>query len=151
MTVRPLAVRRRPDEALRDFTALEKLALTLEITFAYVHVRWLMRRGDLRAALAKVRGTPPSHPAPGEDAGNAFAGRLGSIVDGRLRHLPGDTRCLARSLVLLKLLARRGLPHGLLIIGVRTEPAFGAHAWVELDGRSLLQPIEASGSRLVEL
>jgi hypothetical protein len=149
MTARLVTVRRHPDEALRDFTPLEKLALTLEITFAYVHVRWLMRRGDLRAALAEVRRTPPRHATSGE--GHPFAGRLGSIVDGRLRHLPGDTRCLARSLVLLKLLARRGFPHGLLIIGVRTEPTFGAHAWVELDGRSLLQPIEASGSRLVEL
>jgi transglutaminase superfamily protein len=149
MTVRLVTVQRHPDDALRDFTQLEKLALTLEITFAYVHVRWLMRRGDLRAALAEVRRTPPRDAA--SDAGHVFAGRLGSIVDGRLRHLPGDTRCLARSLVLLKLLARRGGPHGHLIIGVRTEPTFGAHAWVELDGRSLLQPIEASGSRLVEL
>jgi hypothetical protein len=151
MTVRLMTVKRRPNEALRDFTPLEKLALSLEITFAYVNVRWLMRRGDLRAAVAAVRATPATQAVPGGDAGHTFAGRLGSIVDGRLRHLPGDTRCLARSLVLLKLLARRGLPHGVLIIGVRTEPAFGAHAWVELDGRSLLQPIEASGSRLVEL
>jgi Transglutaminase-like superfamily len=151
MTARLVTVQRRPDEALRDFSALEKLALTVEITFAYLHVRWLMRRGDLRAALAAVRATPPTQTAPGGQPALAFAGRLGSIVDGRLRHLPGDTRCLARSLVLLELLARRGLRHGMLIIGVRTEPAFGAHAWVELDGHSLLQPIEASGSRLVEL
>ena len=151
MTVRLVTVQRRPDEALRDFSTLEKFALTVEITLAYVRVRWLMRRGDLRAAVATVRRTMPTEAGPRGDAALAFAARLGSIVGGRLRHLPGDTRCLARSLVLLKLLARRGLPHGVLIIGVRTEPAFGAHAWVELDGRSLLQPIEASGSRLVEL
>ncbi|MGH2763897.1 MAG: lasso peptide biosynthesis B2 protein [Thermoleophilaceae bacterium] len=132
-------------------TALEKLALSAEITLAYVQVRWLMRRGDLRAALAKLRsgGRPPG--AAERGAAVALAGRLGSIVDGRLRHLPGDTRCLARSLVLVKLLARRGLPDSVVVIGVRTAPAFGAHAWVELEGRSLLQPIEAGGSRLVEL
>jgi hypothetical protein len=151
MTGRLITVRRRPDDALRDFSVLEKLALTVAITLAYLQVRWLMSRRDLRAALARVRATPAPQAVPGGDAGHAFAGRLGSVVDGRLRHLPGDTRCLARLLVLLKLLARRGLSHGALIIGVRTEPAFGAHAWVELDGRSLLQPIEASGSRLVEL
>jgi len=150
VTARLLTVRRPAEDPLRDFTVFEKAALSAEIALAYAQVRWLMRRGDLRGALARVRHVP----APGSDARGGseltFAGRLGSIVDSRLRHLPGDTRCLARSLVLLKLLARRGLT-GTLIIGVRAAPAFGAHAWVELDGRSLLQPIEASGARLVEL
>jgi hypothetical protein len=146
VTARLLTVQRQPDEELRDFSLLEKLALTGEITLAYVQVRWLMRRRDVRAALSAARDAT----VRGRRCGLDFAGRLGSIVDARLRLLPGDTRCLVRSLVLVKLLARRG--HAAkLIIGVRTEPAFGAHAWVELDGRSLLQPMETSGARLVEL
>lgn len=146
MTASLLTVQRRSDEALRDFSLLEKVALTGEITVAYLRVRWLMRRRDLRGALTVARDVT----VHGRRCGLEFAGRLGSIVDARLRLLPGDTRCLVRSLVLVKLLARRG--HAAkLIIGVRTEPAFGAHAWVELDGRSLLQPMEASGARLVEL
>lgn len=146
-----LKVQRQPDEALRDFSVLEKLALTVEITLVYFRVRGLLRRGDLRSTLASLRGATLVESARYDDSGLVYAGRLGGIVDGHLRFLPGDTRCLARSLVLLRLLARRGIPGGALIIGVRTEPAFGAHAWVELDGRSLSQPIEATGSRLVEL
>jgi hypothetical protein len=34
---------------------------------------------------------------------------------------------------------------------VRAKPKFGAHAWVELDGQTLNQPMEATGSRMVEL
>jgi hypothetical protein len=145
-TARLLTVQPRPEEALRHFSIAEKLALTAEITLSYVRVRWLMQRGDVRATVTAVRRTSaaPSSCAP------EFPNRLGGIVEARLRLLPGDTRCLARSLVLLRLLARRGLS-GTLVIGVRTEPAFGAHAWVELDGRALLNPIEATGSRLIEL
>jgi hypothetical protein len=139
-------VQRRTDEALRDFSLSEKAALTGEIVVSYLHVRWLMRRGDFRSALERVR-RPPARRSGG---GTAFANRLGAIVEGRLGHLPGDTRCLMRSLVLLRLLARRGYK-GTLVIGVEPDPAFLAHAWVELDGRSLLRPMHASDSRLVEL
>jgi Transglutaminase-like superfamily len=139
-------VQRRADEALRDFSPAEKVALTGEIALSYLHVCWLMRRGDFRDALARVRRTP----ARGERIGPAFAGRLGAIVEGRLRLLPGDTRCLMKSLVLLRLLARRRYA-ATLVIGVRTDPDFLAHAWVELDGRSLLRPIHDTSARLVEL
>jgi hypothetical protein len=145
-TPRLLTVQPRPDQALRNFTIAEKVALTVEIVLSYVRVRWLMRRGDLRATVAAVRrtSTAASSRAP------EFPNRLGGIVQARLRLLPGDTRCLARSLVLLRMLAGRGLS-GTLVIGVRIEPDFGAHAWVELDGRPLLDPIDAAGSRLIEL
>jgi hypothetical protein len=145
-TARLLTVQPRSDQALRNFSIAEKAALTVEIVLSYVHIRWLMRRGDLRAALAAVRRTV----APASSCAPPFPNRLGGIVEARLRLLPGDTRCLARSLVLLRLLARRGVS-GTFVIGVRTEPDFGAHAWVELDGHPLLQPIEATGARLIEL
>jgi len=64
--------------------------------------------------------------------------------------LPGDTRCLARSLVLTRLLARRGIP-AKLVIGARTTPEFLAHAWVECAGHPVLAPGDESFGRLVEL
>jgi hypothetical protein len=54
---------------------------------------------------------------------------------------PGGTKCLMRSLVLVRLMARRGIVDGELIIAVQPGPAIlDAHAWVELDGRALLPP-----------
>ncbi len=78
------------------------------------------------------------------------AARLGRAVVRMLSLLPGDTRCLVRSLVLTRLLARRGIP-ARLVIGARTAPAFLAHAWVECDGVAVLDPGDGSFARLVEL
>jgi hypothetical protein len=64
--------------------------------------------------------------------------------------VPGDTRCLARSLVLTRLLARRGIP-AKLVIGARGGPDFLAHAWVEHSGEPVLSPGDGSFGRLVEL
>ncbi len=50
-----------------------------------------------------------------------------------LRPLPFDSRCLARSLVLVSVLSRRGID-SVLVIGVAVEPKFTAHAWVESGG-----------------
>jgi hypothetical protein len=55
-----------------------------------------------------------------------------------------------RSLVLVRVLARRGI-ESRLIIGVRTQPQFGAHAWVEQAGHALLDPGDTAAGRLVEL
>ena len=65
----------------------------------------------------------------------------------RLRR-PGDSRCLIRSLVLVRVLARRAIP-SMLVIGVRKNPGFKAHAWVEHEGKAIL----AAGdyTRLTEL
>ncbi len=64
--------------------------------------------------------------------------------------VPGDTRCLRRSLVLMRLLAKRGIS-AQLVIGTRTSPDFLAHAWVEHDGEPVLSPGDGSFGRLVEL
>ncbi len=140
-------VHRRHETTIRRLKPLERVLVAAEIAVTYVGVRILMLRDrDMRSVVARIRSR--RRPASGDTA--ALALHLGAIVDGHLRRLPGDTRCLARSLVLLAMLARRGLG-GSVVIGVRSAPTFGAHAWVELDGRSLLQPIEPTGSRLVEL
>jgi hypothetical protein len=65
--------------------------------------------------------------------------------------LPADDRCLTQSLVLIGLLARRGVPVT-LVLGVEgTGSRFGAHAWVEHDGRPLLPPGTDPEKRLAEL
>lgn len=50
------------------------------------------------------------------------------------RHMPIETSCLERSLVLCWQLRRRGLPAQLQIGARKEEGRFEAHAWVELCG-----------------
>jgi hypothetical protein len=76
------------------------------------------------------------------------ARRLGRAVGKTLRLLPTDSRCLIRSLVLTRLLARRAIPNT-IVIGVRKAPDFQAHAWVEHEGRPILPAGEYT--RLTEL
>jgi hypothetical protein len=73
--------------------------------------------------------------------------RLAGAVTRVLSPLPTDSRCLVQALVLLSLLARRGV-HAVVAIGVRTEPEFGAHAWIESAGEALL-PAGAGEYRLL--
>lgn len=95
-----------------------------------------MRGGDLPRAVAGLRSAEA-----GQAAGLPRAGcfHLAGAVRRLLSLLPTDARCLTQSLVLLSLLDRRGVSASLLI-GVRSEPEFGAHAWIELDGEALLPP-----------
>ena len=126
------------------------MPLGLEVVAAYVRVRWLMwRRTDVREVLQALR--RPSDRARGAHGGGGGDDpvRLGRAVARTLAPLPTDTRCLVQSLTLTSLLARRGL-RGCVVIGSRPAP-FAAHAWVELDGRPLLDPYEFADQRLVEL
>ena len=110
-----------------------KLLLAAEILITYCRVRWAMRRQalpDLVAAIRARRGDP----APLSPSGRR---QLAGAVMGLLAVLPTDSRCLVRSLVYLTLLQRRGTA-ATLVIGVRTEPEFAAHAWVEHEGEPLL-------------
>jgi hypothetical protein len=54
-----------------------------------------------------------------------------------------------QAMVLTSLLARRGIDNS-LVIGVRPGDHFGAHAWVEVDGKPVL-PRGDEFPRLVEL
>jgi hypothetical protein len=49
------------------------------------------------------------------------------------RVLPGST-CLTKSLALARLLRKKGAAANVRI-GVKTDPSFAAHAWVECDGK----------------
>ena len=122
-----------------------KAALAAEIVVAYGRVRWLLRRQDFRSALKSIRTTGACQPRAG-----ATDDRLARAVRRTLRHLPADSRCLMQSLVLTRLLARRGR-RSRLVIGVTPNDVFGAHAWVERDGVPLLPANERAFERLTEL
>jgi Transglutaminase-like superfamily len=129
-------------------SAVGKFGLSAEIVVAYARVQGLLRRRSLPAATAALRRPSSTHYRSTEDA-YRIGLRLGRAVTRVLAVLPYDPRCLGRSLVLTALLARRGIP-ATLVIGVRPEP-FAAHAWVEHDGRPLLQPATEPFERLLEV
>lgn len=128
-------------------SARGKVALAAEILGAYMRVRLALRRTSLPDAIATLR-EPPAGPAP-DDPGRAGL-RLGRAVVRTLRFLPTDTRCLMRSLVLTRLLARRGI-EATFVLGVSRADGFESHAWVEHAGRPLLPPGSPTFERLLEL
>lgn len=128
---------------------MRRAALALEVLAAYVAVRWrLWRAGDFPAALAAVRAVPARSVTSADR--RALARRLGRAVVRTLALLPADSRCLVRSLVLVRLLARRGIP-ARLVLGVTPGEGFAAHAWVEQDGAPVLATGGDRFQRLVEL
>jgi transglutaminase superfamily protein len=135
-------------QAAPRLDAAGRARLVAEILATYAVVRWRLRRSDLPAILAALRagrrrGTR-SLPFAHDER------RLAAATVRVLRVLPSDARCLTRSLVVVAMLARRGIATR-LVIAVRPDPAFAAHAWVEHGGRPLL-PTEGFGDlRLVEL
>ena len=146
MTVDP-AVR----EAMKGFPLSAKIALAVEVARLYVLARWLLVRRGLQSAVGALRGGLRAHSAAGSEQLRFVRGaRFGHAVIRVLRVLPADDRCLMRSLVLTGLLARRGV-YAKLVIGVRPNPTFAAHAWVEVDGLPVLEANEQEYHRLLEL
>jgi hypothetical protein len=136
----------RPDPGPRGLR--DRAAIGFEVVVAYALVRRELRRAPIQVAVERLRPGPATAAVGAEEREEAR--RLGWIVVRTLRFLPGDTRCLRRSLVLLRLLGRRGIA-ARLVIGTRTRPEFLAHAWVECDGLPVLSPLGGSFGRLVEL
>jgi hypothetical protein len=129
------------------------MRLAAEILLAYRHTRAAMRRATLDTVLANTRAGLPGKTLPRPNqrrAELAEARHLGHAVARTLSLVPGDTRCLVRSLVLTRLLSNRGMDSK-LVIGTRTSPEFLAHAWVELAGQPLLSSGDGAFARLVEL
>jgi hypothetical protein len=126
-----------------------RLRLAAEILAAYAQAKLALRRAPIAEVVQGLRARAPTE-SPPTQASLAEALRLGRAVTRLLRHVPGDTRCLARSLVLTRLLAGRGI-QAKLVIGARTKPEFLAHAWVEHAGDAVLDPGDESFGRLVEL
>lgn len=123
-----------------------KLRLIAEILRTYVIVRWRMRGPDLRIVVAQLRGEGTTE----RQGDYPLARRLARAVARTLSFLPTDNRCLARSLVLDAMLARRSL-ESVVILAARAEPDFAAHAWVEHEGKPLLPPGEPGYQRLIEI
>lgn len=136
-------------EPLRPFSVPEKAQLTGEIIVAYIRVRHRLRRLEFPKAVASIRGETATAQT-GHHETMLLGVRLGIVIERVFRIIPGDTRCLTRSLVLLGMLSRRGIAAS-VVLGVRTTPEFGAHAWVEHAGQPLLPPIESSGRQLLVL
>ena len=124
-----------------------RLRLTAEILRAYVALARTVRSDDVGAMVRVARRTQLVAGSTEADP-HATAIRLGQMVERLLTVLPTDDRCLIRSLVVLRMLEERGIPSR-LIVGVRTDHGFGAHAWVEHDGRPVLSA--AGFRRLLEL
>ena len=128
-----------------------QLGLALEVLGTYARVRWLLVRRGTAPAVPILRRGLYAHTKPGPEELRVRRGlRLGRAVVRVLRLLPTDGRCLMRSLVLTGLLARRGV-YATVVIGVRPDPSFGAHAWVEVDGHPVLATDESTYYRLVEI
>jgi Transglutaminase-like superfamily len=115
--------------------AVVRLRLFVEIWVAYAQVRRLLRRHDIAQVVAALRDSSVDDLDPA--TARRLAKRLAHAVERTLRFLRRDSRCLTVSLVLLRMMARRGA-HCSLLIGTRSEGAFEAHAWVEHDGTPLL-------------
>ncbi|MFL5884937.1 MAG: lasso peptide biosynthesis B2 protein [Thermoleophilaceae bacterium] len=123
--------------------------LGAEIVAAYAQARWQLWRRDLPATLAELRACAPAEHMEGDQA-RAAAFRLARAARRVLELIPADTRCLMRSLVMTRLLARRGVDTT-LVLAVRTADEFGAHAWVEVEGQPVLEPASTPFERLAEL
>jgi transglutaminase superfamily protein len=128
-----------------------KARLTAEVVATYLRVRLAMRGGDAEAAVRTLRSRAASTRVDfdAEGRGPVVAWRLAKASRRVLFNLPGDSRCLFRSLTLMSMLERRGVPQR-LVIAVRPRP-FAAHAWVEVDGQAVLPDADPDYERLLEL
>lgn len=122
---------------VRRLRPLQRARLAAEILRAYVLARRLLRRRtlpDTVAALRRGTGVAPS------DITNLALGRhLAWATVRTITLLPANSRCLMQSLVLTRVMARRGL-RSELVLSAAPGPEFEAHAWVEHAGQPLLLP-----------
>ena len=124
-----------------------KARLAVEVSRTYRWAKGLIATENLPDALAEIRATTTE----GEPVPLHEGLRLGRAVAKTLTKLPADNRCLMQSVVLTAMLARRATPV-ILVIGVQQPgETFGAHAWVEIDGKPLLPTGGDQFARLVEL
>jgi hypothetical protein len=132
---------------MRRRDARSKAALVAEALVTYGVVRWQVRRRDLPAVVAALRDGPRRRRSGPFDHDPR---RLAAAAERVVARIPGDSRCLMRSLVVLAMLARRGID-ARLVLAARPTPEFAAHAWVERDGDPLLPPRGFGDARLTEL
>jgi Transglutaminase-like superfamily len=133
----------------RRLSRFERVRVVAEVAATYCSARWWLFRLTFPEALAAARDVRATRPAGDEIELRSTGLRLGRAVERTLRKLPVDSRCLVTALVLTRMLARRGID-STFVLGVRANPSFGAHAWVERNGVALL-PTTYAFTRLSEL
>ena len=134
--VATIAAPRRPPANVR---------LGAEIAWTTLRVRRLVHRNDLPTALERCRAAVPHPPVPSRDE----VVRISRAVRRTMGVLPGDSRGLVASLVLIAVLARRGVD-ATLVVG-RPRNGFGAHAWVEVRGLPALPAAKDKFAQLAAL
>jgi Transglutaminase-like superfamily len=132
----------------------KQVRLAAEVLRAYARVRWVMRNDDAERAVTRLRlethglvQTPELESDVDRQVLSAW--RLAQASGRVLKHLPSDSRCLFHSLTVMCMLERRGISQT-LVIAVQPRP-FGAHAWLEVDGRPILPEADHGYERLLEL
>jgi Transglutaminase-like superfamily len=139
-----------PADPGRPFSRLDKARLGAEILGRYARVRLLLRRRNLPATVAAIEADLPDVPEAAAAVSLRVGIRLARPTSRLLASLPTDSRCLVRSLVLMALLARRGIASA-LVIAVRPGEDFAAHAWIEHGGTPLLPSGDGAYEKLLEL
>ena len=103
----------------------------LHRTTGLLLLAWL---GLRLAGLRRIQAWAERPVCQGAGLAPTEAAAMGALVNIAARNVPWPATCLTRSLVLARMLRRRGAA-ARLRIGARLENgALDAHAWVELDG-----------------
>jgi hypothetical protein len=123
-----------------------RAVLAAEVVATYGNVRRLLRRHTLTETLQALRGSSPLTAPVDAELGRHLAWATVRTIS----VLPLDSRCLMRSLVLMGVLAHRGMP-ATFVLSAAPGPQFEAHAWVEYAGNPLLVPADATHQDLVRL
>jgi hypothetical protein len=134
---------------LKRPAAVDRLLLAGEILATYATVRRLLRRRTLPETVAALRMGAGNAESPAASPNDAR--HLASATVRTIRLLPTDSRCLMRSLVLIRVMARRGLGSTLVVSSPPPGPGFEAHAWIEHGGVPLLPPEGPGHQQLVRL
>jgi hypothetical protein len=92
----------------------------------------------VRVRLLGVKRTLAWANAPLGRAGDDAVDAVARAVARAARYCPGAS-CLPRSMALTRMLRKKGVPANVRI-GVVTDPAFAAHAWVEVTARPVGEP-----------
>lgn len=93
----------------------------------------LRRQVPLARLVAQFAGTDRNR----SGRGTIDVGRAARLVDAVTACYP-NTTCLKKSLILLRLLRKRGIPAELRLGVRKVDDHFSAHAWIECAGRTLL-------------
>jgi hypothetical protein len=135
MRVALASVMPAPGERL---ATVERIRVAAEIVATYAAARsWMLRLSFPEAVAAARDVRPKAREALRDDELDKAGIRLGIAVQRTLRALPVDSRCLVTALVLTRMLERRSIDNT-FVLGVRSQPRFSAHAWVERNGVALL-------------